>query len=139
MQIMSTLKFGEQEAGEELMSAALYVEEGQEEDEVCHKIFDDPLRKYFEVATDKGVNHRCFQCFSDKHRVTECKKTHCRFCGKKSSVCRHYSLICGKAPRNLTTFLGVRDSVVEKRTNVMKIADDFRDFTFQDSDFSDVE
>jgi len=30
---MSTLKFGEQEAGEELMSAALYVEEGQEEDE----------------------------------------------------------------------------------------------------------
>ena len=32
-QIMSTLKFGEQEAGEELMSAALYVEEGQEEDE----------------------------------------------------------------------------------------------------------
>ena len=33
MQNMSTLKFGEQEAGEELMSAALYVEEGQEEDE----------------------------------------------------------------------------------------------------------
>ena len=30
---MSTLKFGEQEAGEELMSAALYVEEGQGEDE----------------------------------------------------------------------------------------------------------
>ena len=33
MQSMSTLKFGEQEAGEELMSAALYVEEGQGEDE----------------------------------------------------------------------------------------------------------
>ena len=33
MQRMSTLKFGEQEAGEELMSAALYVEEGQGEDE----------------------------------------------------------------------------------------------------------
>ena len=30
---MSSLKFGEQEAGEELMSAALYVEEGQGEDE----------------------------------------------------------------------------------------------------------
>ena len=28
-----SLKFGEQEAGEELMSAALYVEEGQGEDE----------------------------------------------------------------------------------------------------------
>ena len=33
VQSMSSLKFGEQEAGEELMSAALYVEEGQEEDE----------------------------------------------------------------------------------------------------------
>ena len=33
MQSMSSLKFGEQEAGEELMSAALYVEEGQGEDE----------------------------------------------------------------------------------------------------------
>jgi len=30
---MSTLKFGEQEAGEELLSAALYVEEGQDGDE----------------------------------------------------------------------------------------------------------
>ena len=34
VQSMSSLKFGEQEAGEELMSAALYVEEeGEEEDE----------------------------------------------------------------------------------------------------------
>ena len=32
-QKMSTLKFGEQEAGEELLSAALYVEEGQDGDE----------------------------------------------------------------------------------------------------------
>ena len=30
---MSTLKFGEQEAGEELLSAALYVEDGQDGDE----------------------------------------------------------------------------------------------------------
>ena len=30
---MTTLKFGEQEAGEELLSAALYVEEGQDGDE----------------------------------------------------------------------------------------------------------
>ena len=107
--------------------------------EQVYKIFDTDVKKYFRVADDKGVGQRCFQCFSRDHKVANCKKTTCKFCSQKSVKVRHYSLLCPRAPRNFTTFLGVRDGAVDKRTSVLKITDDFREFTFQESDFSDVE
>ena len=107
--------------------------------EQVYKIFDTDVKKYFRVADDKGVGQRCFQCFSRDHKVANCKKTTCKFCSQKSVKVRHYSLLCPRAPRNFTTFLGVRDSAADKRTSVLKITDDFKEFTFQESDFSDVE
>ena len=110
-----------------------------EASEQVFKIFDTDVRKYFRVADEKGVGQRCFQCFSKDHRVANCKKSSCKFCSQKSVKVRHYSLLCPRAPRNFTTFLNVRDSAVDKRTSVLKITDDFREYTFQESDFSDVE
>ena len=114
-------------------------EECHEMSEQVFKIFDTDVKKYFRVADDKNVGQRCFQCFSKDHRVANCTKTTCKFCSQKSVKVRHYSLLCPRAPRNFTTFLGVRDSAVDKRTSVLKITDDFKDFAFQESDFSDVE
>ena len=113
--------------------------DGDEEEEMSLKIYGKTLKAYFEAADKRNASGRCFQCLSKEHRAADCKKVNCKFCEQPSDKVRHLSLLCPRCPKVLTKFLEVRDSNVQQRKNVLRIADDFRDFHFQDSDFSDTE
>ena len=107
-----------------------------EDTEVCFKIYGLSMQKYFDAATKKQANGRCFQCMSKSHKSVSCGRSVCLFCGKVSASARHLSLLCSRCPDDLTPFFEARDNAKEARRPVIKFAEDFTDFAFG-SDLSD--
>ena len=101
------------------------------------KIFGVSLQKYFDMSDRKKITGRCFNCFGTSHTAERCTKKVCKFCLKGNREARHYSLLCPRCPYDLTKFLEARNGAEEKRSKVLRLADDFVDYTFTDSDFEE--
>ena len=101
------------------------------------KIFGVSLQKYFDMSDRKKITGRCFNCFGTSHTAERCTKKVCKFCLKGNREVRHYSLLCPRCPYDLTKFLEARNGAEEKRSKVLRLADDFVDYTFTDSDFEE--
>ena len=107
--------------------------------EECNKIMGVPVSRYFEVAQEKGVEQRCFNCFSMGHQSVECRLRSCKFCDKLTSAVQHYSLLCPLAPKTLNKFLGAREAAGKrfKKTAPARYEEDFEDYVFESDEFSD--
>ena len=97
-------------AEREFLLWARKLEGGKEEgEEQVFKIFDRPLRDYLEKARNKGLDGRCFICFSKSHRSLDCKVKACKFCHKEIKVVKHLSIFCKKAPEDFSKFFDLRE------------------------------
>ena len=108
--------------------------------DASYKIMGVPLGKYLKTAEEKGVKLRCFNCFGTGHGSMQCGLKMCKFCEKNVGQVSHYSLLCPRAPKNLTKFLEQRDLTKAKKyekQNVVCIPDDFADFNFESDELSE--
>ena len=79
-------------------------EEGEENEEV-YKVFGRPIRAYDEARKQKNLTGTvCWNCFHPSHVSPECKTKTCKFCQEPNSKVRHLSLLCPRAPRDLSRF-----------------------------------
>ena len=100
------------------------------------KIFNTDFRDYKEKAMRHNLgNGSCWNCFSDGHRSITCQKRSCKFCDRPTSVVRHYSLLCPKAPEKLDNFLTQRKKAEAMRRPNVKMVEDTVEWQFDETDF----
>jgi len=105
-----------------------------EDDERAQLIMGVPIAKYFQAADRQNVSNRCFNCFN-KHKSTLCPIKYCKFCERKNSLVKHYSLLCPKAPKNFEKFLEAREKVRKEKKETVRYANDFVDYDFSSDEF----
>ena len=82
------------------------LDDEDEGDEWCCKIMGLPFMDYVKKLTQRNVSERvCFNCFSTSHRSGDCFRKNCRFCGKAIDQVGHLSLMCGRCPSDLSSYV----------------------------------
>ena len=105
-------------------------------DELMAKIFDNTVGQYLRRARESKIGNRCWNCFSSAHKSTDCRMRSCKFCDRLNKEAKHLSLLCPKAPKDLSRLLEVRETKKASRAGV-RFADEYDQYHFESDELSD--
>ena len=107
-----------------------------DQDEYMAKIYENTVAQYIKKARVANVGTRCWNCFSSAHRSIDCRMRSCKFCDRLNKDAKHLSLMCPKAPKDMSKLIEIRESKKSSKAGV-RFADEYDQYEFESDELSD--